>query len=55
MRDITDWNNCVDTQDEYFDVVQAGFFCVPSTNQFSVLEKVEIWELEKIKIDFYLL
>ena len=42
MRDITDWNNCVDTQDEYFDVVQAGFFCVPSTNQFLVLEKVEI-------------
>ena len=42
MRDITDWNNCVDTPDDYFDVIQAGFFCDPSTNQFSVLEKIFI-------------
>jgi len=53
MRDITDWNNCVDTPDEYFDVVQAGFFCDPSTNQFSVLEKSRNMRIRKQKNRFY--
>ena len=53
MRDITDWNNCVDTPDDYFDVVQAGFFCDPSTNQFSVLEKSRNMRIRKNKNRFF--
>lgn len=53
MRDIGDWNNCVDTPDDYFDVIQAGFFCDPSTNHFSVLEKSRNMRIRKNKNRFY--
>jgi uncharacterized protein YjbK len=53
MRDITDWNNCVPNPDEYFEIVQANFYCDPSTNQFSVLEKSRNMRIRKNKNRFF--